>query len=92
MTRWTLVDADNREAIIGTTYADFRGQRHILKGHLAPHKPGSSGRVYTDRGEYFPSVIGLRFRDDDTEDDTPEDVVDAINASLLARYERECGQ
>lgn len=26
------------------------------------------------------------------EDDTPEDVVDAINASLLARYERECGR
>lgn len=81
----TLVDTDNREAIIGTSYRDFRGKAHILKGYLPPHKPGSTGRVYTDQGEYFPSVIGLRFRDDATEDDTPEDVVDAINASLLRR-------
>lgn len=85
MTKWTLVDDENAPAIIGTTYADFRGARHVLKGHLAPHKPGSTGRVYTDRGEFFPSVIGLRFRDDDTEDCTPESEVEALNASLLGR-------
>lgn len=85
MANWTLVDADNCPAIIGTSYTDFRGAAHVLTGHSAPHKPGSTGRVSTDRGEYFPSVVGLRFRDDDTEDDTPEDVVDAINASLLRR-------
>lgn len=38
---------------------DFKGESAILRGGSAPHKPGSTGRIETDRGEFYPSVFGL---------------------------------
>lgn len=32
-----------------------------LEGGRAPHKPGSTGRIWTDRGEYFPSVFNVQW-------------------------------
>ena len=54
-----LVDEQKRDAKIGDRYLDFRGEVHTLKGITKPHKPSSTGRVQTSRGEYYPSVIGL---------------------------------
>lgn len=54
-----LVTDTGKDAHINTTYKDFRGAPHVLKDARAPHKPGSTGRVITNKGEFFPSVIGL---------------------------------
>ena len=83
---YRLVDAAGTEATIGAIYTDFRGEPHTLEGSEPPHKPESAGRVYTDRGEFYPSVIGLAFVEaDPAEDDTPDHIVDAINADLLRK-------
>jgi len=49
----------------GQVVKDFRGDPHTVKGFAPPHKPSSSGRVYTTHGEkgeyegsFFPGVIG----------------------------------
>ena len=83
---YRLVDAAGTDATIGASYTDFRGERHTLEGSRPPHKPGSTGRVYTDRGEFYPSVIDLTFVEaDPAEDDTPDHIVAAINADLLRK-------
>lgn len=38
---------------------DFRGDSITVKGFTEPHKSSSSGRIQTDKGEYFPGVAGL---------------------------------
>ena len=40
----------------GTTRNGFRGNYRI-DGGRAPHKPGSTGKVWTDKGEFFPGVV-----------------------------------
>lgn len=45
---------------------DFRGDLHYVKGGSAPHKPSSTGRVFTTElgghdCELFPSVVGLEW-------------------------------
>jgi hypothetical protein len=37
----------------------FRGSHCTVSGGKPPHKLGSTGRVYTSDGEYFPSVFNL---------------------------------
>ena len=32
-----------------------------IKGGTPPHKPSSTGRVWAERGEFFPSVFDLRW-------------------------------
>jgi hypothetical protein len=39
---------------------DFRGDPITVKGFTEPHKSSSSGRIQTDKGEYFPGVAGLK--------------------------------
>lgn len=48
---------------IGDTVTDFRGDTATIKGGRAPHKPGSTGRVWTDEysQEYFPAVFDLEW-------------------------------
>jgi len=47
----------------------FRGDKYIVKGGNAPHKPSSSGRVWvtditnTHHSDFFPSVCGLEWRE-----------------------------
>jgi hypothetical protein len=50
----------------------FRGEKAILLGWKPPHRPGSTGRVYVEfvedmarLHEFFPSVIGCKFVDDE---------------------------
>jgi hypothetical protein len=41
---------------------DFRGEEHTLTGGRCPHKPSSSGFVYTGDGyEYYPGVFDLQW-------------------------------
>ena len=45
---------------------DFRGDKIVITGYQAPHKRGSSGRIYTDDGDqwsYFPGHAGLKILD-----------------------------
>lgn len=56
-----IVETTGEVATFGSTYADFRGNPHVLKGGLPPRHDGSTGRIYTDKGEYFPSVVGLKW-------------------------------
>ena len=43
-----------------TAGALMRG--HLIEGGRAPHKPGSTGRVWVKGGgEYFPSVVGAKW-------------------------------
>ena len=43
---------------------DFRGDKIVITGYQAPHKRGSTGRIYTDDGgSYFPGVADLKIID-----------------------------
>lgn len=41
---------------------DFRGDADVLLGGDPPHKPESTGRVYTEGGSCYPSVYDLEWR------------------------------
>ena len=58
--RW---DSDAQEGVLkGTKAATFRGEVHTITDGRAPHKPGSTGRVYTaDGNEYYPSVFDMKW-------------------------------
>ena len=58
----TLVNATTREPLrVGQQVNDFRGEVHVITGGEAPHKPSSTGRVWTDKGIFYPSVIGAQW-------------------------------
>lgn len=65
---WTLIHEKTGEPIkIGETLTDFRGATATLTGGNPPHKPGSSGFVFTTRTpggstrESYPSVFNLKW-------------------------------
>lgn len=58
---WVLKDKDGKVVVYGQKATSFRGEVHIVEGGRPPHHAGSTGRVYTDAGEYFPSVFGMRW-------------------------------
>jgi hypothetical protein len=58
---WTLVDNQNNPVKPGATVTSFRGESATLKGGQPPHHTGSTGRVWTTAGEYFPSVYNLKW-------------------------------
>ena len=45
---------------IGDTVKDFRGNLHKITGFSAPRNSASSGRVHTDSGSFYPSVIDAK--------------------------------
>lgn len=45
----------------GTNVLTFRGALVTVTGGEAPQKPGSSGRVFTTYGEYFPGVVNAEW-------------------------------
>jgi|DEB0MinimDraft_4_1074332.scaffolds.fasta_scaffold05693_5 hypothetical protein len=60
--KWILRDAKTNEPIMqGSTVKDFRGDELFVDGGAPPHKEGSTGRVYTSRGSFFPTVIGAKW-------------------------------
>lgn len=44
----------------GDVIADFRGDKHKIKGFELPHHSGSTGRVYTNQGSFFPGVVDAK--------------------------------
>ena len=48
---------------------NFRGDPLEVLGGRAPHKPGSTGFVSTDKGEYYAGVINAKRAVVPTEDD-----------------------
>lgn len=67
---YTLVsDVTGKELNKGDEVLTFRGERVVITGGAAPHKPASTGRVYIRYkdgiiGEYYPSVVFARWRAD----------------------------
>jgi hypothetical protein len=56
-----LVDRDGNLVEKGKEYFTFRNEPVTVLGWSEPHKPSSTGRVYTSLGEFFPGVIGAKF-------------------------------
>jgi len=46
---------------VGDFCLDFRGNPHTVTGMEEPRHAGSTGRVYTDVGSYFPGVINAKW-------------------------------
>ena len=64
---WVLCwDGDAAEPVLkNAKAASFRGEVHTITGGRAPHKPGSTGKVWTsnghDEGEYYPGVFDMKW-------------------------------
>ncbi len=54
---------NGKPAEIGQEVTMYNGQTGILEGWKEPAHPASTGRVYVNGKEYFPSVIGGKFND-----------------------------
>lgn len=61
--RWLLIDSVTQKSVKPKeSVTSFRGEREVITGGRAPHKPGSTGRVWTNSGgEYYPSVFCLEW-------------------------------
>jgi hypothetical protein len=58
---------NDKPAVKGQEVTTFRGEKLTLTGWREPHKPSSTGRVFVTGnyvGEFFPSVIGGEFREE----------------------------
>ncbi len=60
---WTLVHARTGTPVQeGEEVLNFRGEADTLTGGAPPHKPSSSGFVWTQGGaEFYPSVFDLKW-------------------------------
>lgn len=60
---WHLCYADTTDLVRKNVKAyDFRGRVDTIVGGRAPHKPGSTGRVWcADGAEFFPGVFGMQW-------------------------------
>jgi hypothetical protein len=68
-----LVTKDGQEVRLPYETVDFRGDKIVITGYQAPHKYGSTGRIYTDDGgSYFPGVADLKIIDHDYSDPLEE--------------------
>lgn len=57
-----LIVKDTFEIVtVGQKIKDFRGTEHIVQGGTPPTHVGSSGKVDTDRGTFYPGVIGCEW-------------------------------
>jgi hypothetical protein len=75
-----LVDKDTGEEIkLPATLKDFRGDEVIIVDFQAPHKPSSTGRVYTkDGNSFFPSVVNAKIVDHEWDD--PDNLDEDLDA------------
>ena len=46
---------------LGEILEDFRGEQSRVTGGQAPHKPSSTGKIYTTAGNYYPSVFNCQW-------------------------------
>jgi hypothetical protein len=59
---WELKTDDGRTVLPGFIAFDFRGRQAVIEGGQHPRHEGSSGRVYANGREYFPSVFNLKWQ------------------------------
>jgi hypothetical protein len=45
----------------GEILEDFRGDQYRVTGGQAPHKASSTGKIYTDAGNFYPTVFGCQW-------------------------------
>ena len=45
----------------GEILENFRGDHYRVTGGRAPHKDGSTGQIYTDAGNYYPTVFNCKW-------------------------------
>tara|TARA_B110000967_G_C18901607_1_gene575802 strand:+ start:3497 stop:3748 length:252 start_codon:yes stop_codon:yes gene_type:complete len=70
---FTLIYQDGRgEVCAKELVTSYRGEKWVVEGGTPPHKPSSTGRVWvrlpdnsTWNEEFFPSVFGMEWREDD---------------------------
>jgi hypothetical protein len=60
---WTLVDEAGTPARIGQRITNRRGDNARLVGAVPPHRPGTSGKLWTEENGalYYVGVWGLRW-------------------------------
>ena len=57
----------------GEILEDFRGDQYRATGGQAPHKASSTGQIYTDGGNFYPTVFDCKWTPDtEAHDMTPE--------------------
>jgi ribosomal protein L21E len=56
-----LVNKQGKEVKPGDTVVSFRGDVEVMKAATPPRHSGSTGRVLTDRGEFYPGVYNLKW-------------------------------
>jgi len=57
----TLVDEETGKVVkLPYKTKDFRGDAITVTGFTEPRNSGSSGRIQTDQGEYYPGVAGVK--------------------------------
>jgi hypothetical protein len=60
--RWLLIDGHTQQSVArGQQVENHRAEWARIDGGTPPHGPGSTGRVRTAAGEYYPSVYGLQW-------------------------------
>lgn len=60
---WELIHESTGNPVReGEIIPDFRGDTLTVSGGKPPHKQGSTGRIYTDQGQFFPGVCNLKWR------------------------------
>jgi|APCry1669188910_1035180.scaffolds.fasta_scaffold190181_2 hypothetical protein len=68
--KWILVDEKSGGKIVFPVEREtFRGEKVTVSGGAPPLNENSTGRIYIDRSEYYPGVVGLEW--------TREEVLDA---------------
>jgi len=72
---------------IGDTVEGFRG-KYTITGWTKPPHPGSTGRVHTDKGSFYPSVIAAVIKSDVEEAATPMDAAKKAEQRLINLYHR----
>ncbi len=58
---WKLLDDQGKPVLVNQATKDFRGADIIINGGSRPHKGGSTGHIYTNRGHFYPSVCNLHW-------------------------------
>lgn len=50
---------------VGDIVTDFRGDKDVVTGWASPRNSNSTGRIYVTGGEFYPSVFGCVWIEDD---------------------------
>lgn len=77
-----LVHSSGKVLKKGAVIKDFNGEKHKIKGFEMPHHSGSTGRVYTDQGSFFPGVVDAKIKKKKA---VKEETVNEVSRSTIAK-------